>query len=83
MSHPGLPDEVIQNSPIIYYRFHGTPELYKSPYDIAFLERVSGEILSNKKAKQVFLYFNNDIDGSAIKNARELFELVSGQLAVK
>jgi uncharacterized protein YecE (DUF72 family) len=83
MSHPALPDEVILNSPIVYYRFHGTPELYKSPYDTAFLEKVSREISGNKKAKQAFLYFNNDIDGSAIKNARELHQIVTGQLAIK
>lgn len=83
MSHPALPDEVIRNSPVVYYRFHGTPELYKSPYDITFLEKIAAEISSNKKVKQAFLYFNNDIDGSAIKNARELHEIVTGQLAVK
>jgi uncharacterized protein YecE (DUF72 family) len=83
MSHPALPDEVVQNSPIVYYRFHGTPELYKSPYDVSFLEKVSDEISSNKKVKQAYLYFNNDIDGSAIKNARELHEIVTGHFAVK
>ena len=83
MSHPLLPDEVVQNTQVVYYRFHGTPELYKSPYDHAFLEKVANEIDSNKKAKQVFLYFNNDIDGSAIKNARELHNIVTGQIAIK
>jgi uncharacterized protein YecE (DUF72 family) len=83
MSHPSLPDEVVQNSPVVYYRFHGTPELYKSPYDISFLEKVAEEISANKKTKKAFLYFNNDIDGSAIKNARELHEIVTGQLAIK
>lgn len=81
MSHPDLPEDVIQNTPVVYYRFHGTPELYKSPYKVSFLERVSGEIQSNKKVKQAFLYFNNDIDASAIKNARQLKKIVAGQLA--
>ena len=83
LSHPSLPDEVIQNTPVVYYRFHGTPELDKSPYDHIFLEKVSKEIEENKKVKQAFLYFNNDIDGSAIKNARELHDIVTGPIAVK
>ena len=29
MSHLELPQDVIQNSPLFYYRFHGVPELYR------------------------------------------------------
>lgn len=83
MSHPALPDDVIQNTPIVYYRFHGTPELYKSPYEISFLEKVTAEINSVRETKKAYLYFNNDIDGSAIKNARELHHIVTGHSAVK
>jgi len=83
ISHPTLPDKVILNAPVVYFRFHGTPELYKSPYEKTFLERVVKGIKVNKKINQAFLYFNNDIDGSAIKNARELKEIVTGQLATK
>ena len=80
MSHPDLPDEVVQNTPVVYYRFHGRPHLYKSPYKTPFLKKVADEIGSNKKVKQAFLYFNNDIDASAIKNARQLQKIVARQM---
>lgn len=72
MSHPSLPDEVVQNTQTIYYRFHGVPQLYKSKYDIAVLEKISNDIESNSNIKEAFIYFNNDIDGSAITNAIEM-----------
>lgn len=72
MSHPALPDVVIQNTKTIYYRFHGVPELYKSKYGIDTLQKIYNEIENNPSAKEAFLYFNNDIDGSAITNAFEM-----------
>jgi uncharacterized protein YecE (DUF72 family) len=72
MSHPRLPDDVIQNTSTLYFRFHGVPHLYKSKYDISTLERISDEIENNEAIKQAFIYFNNDIDGSAITNAFEM-----------
>ena len=76
-----LPEDVIQNTSIIYYRFHGKPDLYKSPYELPFLKHVFNEVDANTKNKEAYLYFNNDIDGSAIKNARQLQKLVTGQSA--
>jgi len=72
MSHPDLPDEVVQNTKTLYFRFHGVPELYKSKYDMGLLKKVSDEIESNTAIKEAFIYFNNDIDGSAITNAAEM-----------
>ena len=72
ISHPALPDAVVANTSTVYYRFHGVPELYKSPYDNSFLKKIAGQINSSAKIKRAFLYFNNDIDGSAIHNAKQL-----------
>lgn len=72
MSHPALPDDVIHNTNTLYYRFHGVPELYKSKYDVSVLRKISDEIESNAATKSAFIYFNNDIDGSAITNAFEM-----------
>ena len=72
ISHPALPDEVIQNTPFVYYRFHGVPEIYKSLYDKAYLYQIADSIHSNPKTKQAFVFFNNDIGGSAIQNAADL-----------
>jgi uncharacterized protein YecE (DUF72 family) len=77
MRHPQLPDDVIQNTKVLYFRFHGVPNLYSSPYDMATLQRISNEIIENLTIKEVFIYFNNDIGGSAIKNATEMEDYVS------
>jgi uncharacterized protein YecE (DUF72 family) len=76
MSHPELPDDVVQNTKTVYYRFHGVPHLYKSKYYIEALQKIAEEIDGNKATKQAFIYFNNDIDGSAITNAAEMEECV-------
>jgi uncharacterized protein YecE (DUF72 family) len=72
MSHPDLPDDIIQNTKILYYRLHGVPELYKSPYTKRQLKKIADEIESSGKTKKAYIYFNNDIGASAIKNAKEM-----------
>jgi uncharacterized protein YecE (DUF72 family) len=75
MSHPEFPEDVIHNISTIYYRFHGLHELYKSPYTTAELQTFANILLETKKTKAAYLYFNNDIAGNAIKNAKELNEI--------
>jgi uncharacterized protein YecE (DUF72 family) len=75
-SHPQLPDIVVANTPVVYYRFHGVPELYKSPYPEAFLRHVVAELEAASSVREAYLYFNNDIDASAIGNAKQLLDLV-------
>jgi uncharacterized protein YecE (DUF72 family) len=82
MSHPTLPDEVIQNTPIVYYRLHGVHELYKSPYTMKELRRVVNDIAVSPRVKHAFIYFNNDIGGNAIKNAKEMKTLVTSTSVV-
>jgi len=77
MSHPALPDDVVQNTETVYFRFHGVPQLYKSKYDVSVLKKVSDEIESNARTRRAFIYFNNDIDGSAITNAIQMEEYVN------
>lgn len=79
MSHPDYPEDVIRNTPNVYYRFHGVPELYKSPYPTAKLKRIAADINSQQNLKATYLYFNNDIDGSAIKNALEMKKIMNGK----
>lgn len=75
-SHPLLPDAVIATSPTLYYRFHGVPNLYASPYPAEVLRRTAAEVATAPGVKQAYLYFNNDIGGSAIGDARQLLALV-------
>jgi uncharacterized protein YecE (DUF72 family) len=77
MSHPLLPDKVIANSPILYYRMHGVPDLYRSSYSTAYLKKIVHEIKSQAMVKQAFIYFNNDYDAVAIRNANEMKAIVN------
>ncbi len=74
-SYPSnLPDAVIHNSNIVYYRFHGKPILYKSTYPIeTILETVRQIPLTSG---QVFIYFNNTWGIGALTNARELQRVI-------
>ncbi len=47
MSHPQLPEDVIQNTKVVYYRFHGIPHLYSSPYELSKLTMIADEIHAN------------------------------------
>lgn len=75
MSHPLLPDTIVENTSLLYYRMHGILQLYQSPYSKADLKKIVKTIQSLKKTKKAFIYFNNDIGGNAIKNAREMIVL--------
>ena len=77
MSHPLLPDKIIENTSLFYYRMHGVPALYQSPYSTTDLKKLVKTIKSSTKIKNAFVYFNNDIDGSAIKNAKEMIKITS------
>ena len=72
-----LPDEVVANTDVVYYRFHGVPELYKSPYSPEFLARIADEIAAAKHVKEVYLYFNNGIGAVGVENARQMQQLLS------
>ncbi|MFC7670352.1 DUF72 domain-containing protein [Hymenobacter humi] len=71
------PDEVVANTDVVYYRFHGVPELYKSPYSPEFLAHIADEITAAKHVKQVYLYFNNGIAAVGVENARQMQMLLS------
>jgi uncharacterized protein YecE (DUF72 family) len=69
ISHPRLPDEAVINTDLVYYRFHGVPDLYYSSYSDKELKRVADAIRKNEKARKAFIYFNNTATGAAIQNA--------------
>lgn len=60
----------------IYIRFHGPKELYASSYSDAILKRFL-KLFRGWMADGhvIWAYFNNDIHGYAIENARRLIEL--------
>lgn len=76
ISYPSLPDHVIKTSDTIYYRFHGVPELYRSPYSEDFMKHIKDGITSQENIREAYIYFNNDMDASAITNAKQLQVMV-------
>jgi uncharacterized protein YecE (DUF72 family) len=72
ISYPKLPEELIINSSMVYYRFHGVPVLYKSSYQHSFLSKIAGCIIRNKTVKTAYLYFNNTAETAALENAKWL-----------
>jgi len=78
MSYPGLPDEVVVNGTVVYYRFHGIPKLYYSVYDEVILKKMADSILRKRNVKEVYCYFNNTAAAGAISNAQWLEKYTGG-----
>lgn len=76
MSHPALPQDIIQNTPVLYYRFHGVPQLYQSEYDKAVISKFVNEVEHSANTRESYVYFNNDIGAAAIINAKQMQEIV-------
>jgi len=81
MSHPLLPETVIKNTSLLYYRMHGVPQLYQSPYSTTYLKKFIKDVQAGGKTKKAFVYFNNDIGCNAVKNATEMKVLVEINLS--
>ncbi len=66
----------IATAPFVYIRMHGPLGSYRGKYDrqqlTALCETINGFV---KEGREVFCYFNNDMEGFAWQNAQELIEL--------
>lgn len=61
----------------VYLRFHGPEKLYASDYDESDLHQYAEKIINWLKADhEVWVFFNNDFNGFAVKNALKLNKLV-------
>ncbi|MEY4642498.1 MAG: hypothetical protein RLZZ227_2492 [Pseudomonadota bacterium] len=74
-SGPRLPDTLVKSSDELYIRFHGLKRWYRHDYTKAELSEWV-ERIHQSGAKRVWIYFNNDNDGYAVKNAREMIRLL-------
>ena len=62
---------------VIYVRFHGSTGRYQGNYSKSALQDWAKWIKDNLKGKKaVFTYFNNDIDANAVRNAKQLKQLL-------
>lgn len=72
ISHPTLMDDVVKNTSILYYRFHGVPVLYKSEYKKSFIKQITEEVKSCGRFNEAYIYFNNTWGTGAIANAGQM-----------
>jgi len=72
---PDLPVEGPWTADFVFIRRHGPESLYASNYPASFLKREAQRIrIWLAGGKDVFIYFNNDAFGYAVKNALTLRE---------
>jgi len=72
---PGLPCPLLATADFAYIRFHGSTGLYFSCYSDGELEEWVRSISGlAKDLDTVYIYFNNDAEGFAIKNAQTMAE---------
>jgi uncharacterized protein YecE (DUF72 family) len=60
----------------MYYRLHGSPDMYYSSYDAAYLERLA-ERMRLVRRVPVWCIFDNTARGAATLNAMDLVALLS------
>jgi uncharacterized protein YecE (DUF72 family) len=76
ISYPGLPEDVLKTGPTLYYRFHGVPKLYLSSYSRQRLNHIVADIKRRRNVQDVYIYFNNDIEVAAIRNAKQVQRMI-------
>ncbi len=64
----------VKTASFVYVRFHGPEKLYASEYSEKYLKNVAEKLL--EMDAESFVYFNNDFEGYAIKNAKFLKEIL-------
>lgn len=74
-SGPRLPEQLVKTADDIYVRFHGIKQWYRHDYSDEELSAWAKRI-QDAGAKRVWVYFNNDYEGYATKNAQSLSTLL-------
>ena len=73
VSAPRLPDDLIKTNDVIYARLHGRSRWYRHDYSDEELDCWAAKI-SDSGAREAWIYFDNDRDAYAIKNAHALIQ---------
>jgi len=74
VSHPALPDSISKTNSIGYLRFHGSPKMFYSSYDKAYLAEILSKI-REKSFEEFYIYFNNTASTAGVLNALVMKEL--------
>jgi uncharacterized protein YecE (DUF72 family) len=61
---------------LVYYRLHGSPEMYRSAYSEQFLKGMAGMLAGAAASAPAWCIFNNTAAGAAIENALALQQLL-------
>jgi uncharacterized protein YecE (DUF72 family) len=74
-------DHVKQDPPRLtggfrYVRFHGTTGRYSGRYGAEALRPRAEDYLDASRGRDVFVYFNNDLGGHAVRDALDLLALL-------
>jgi uncharacterized protein YecE (DUF72 family) len=75
VSAPRLPDDLVETAGIVYLRLHGAKQWYRHDYSDAELATWAKRIRAIQ-AREVWVYFNNDFQGCAFRNAQTLKQLL-------
>jgi len=77
VSAPELPEQIVETSETSYFRFHGRIGWYKYNYSDEELKDWA-EAIKKTRAKECYIYFNNDYHAYAVSNCKKLSELLNG-----
>lgn len=61
---------------LVYYRLHGSPRLYWSPYSTPFVRQLAIDLKKLPATTRTWVVFNNTAAGAAVGNALELLRWV-------
>jgi len=74
---PGMKVPRVITGSVIYLRFHGTTGRYSGNYTKAALKKWADWVKKHTAAvRSIYAYFNNDVAGYAVFNAKQLRELL-------
>jgi uncharacterized protein YecE (DUF72 family) len=72
---PAAGGECAGDPGLLYIRLHGSPQMYYSAYDEAFLQDVASQMrLARKEKRDAWCIFDNTARGEAMPNALSLLE---------
>ncbi len=76
-SSPDTKPRFISTADFVYIRMHGSKSWYSSSYTKTQLKGIAKKVIDfAKDGKDVYVYFNNDYKGYAVKNAQSLDSIV-------
>ncbi|MGO4816416.1 DUF72 domain-containing protein, partial [Cupriavidus sp. 2MCAB6] len=79
-SGPRLPDDLVRTADEVYLRLHGPERWYRHDYSDSEL-KIWADKIHASGAKRAWIYFNNDCEGFAPKNALAMRRLLENRLS--